>query len=79
MGCFPALSCTEDNPTGQPANHDYRTDTVETTPTIIKKEALLITPAMVRLENDYTNLQKINPHDHNYTITSRAILTNFTV
>ena len=42
-----------------------------------KQEAMVITPAMVKFEKDYTNIQVINPHDHLYTINASAILTNF--
>ena len=51
----------------------------ETTSTLTRKKALLFTPAMVKLEQSYTNLRVTNPHKHIYMINPRAILANLTV
>ena len=53
------------------------TGTAEVTPTIIRKKALLVIPAIIKLEKEYMQLQITNPHDHTYTINTGAILVNF--
>ena len=45
--------------------------------TINRKEALLATPVMVKLEKGFSLLQVINPQDHIHTINTAAILAFF--
>ena len=52
--------------------------TIEATPSVNQKAALLITPAIVKLENNTSVIQITNPNNHTYTISPGAVLANFT-
>ena len=55
------------------------TGTAEATPTITRKETLLVTLAIFKFEKDYTDMQISNPHDHIFGINAGAILAIFFV
>ena len=52
--------------------------TIEATLSVNQKAALLVTPAIVKLENNTSVIQITNPNNHTYTISSGAVLANFT-
>ena len=53
--------------------------TLEATPSVTGKAALLVTPAIVKLENNRTVNQITNPSDHTYTTNLGANLANLIV
>ena len=53
--------------------------TVEATPSVTRKVALLVTPAIAKPGNNKTVIHITNPNDHTYTINPGSVLANFTV